>query len=133
MPEQDDKAANEKDKATHEPACASPVLAAGPEFRGDGQNQVRSKDQGPPGPVGAQDLQTERGGVCWAGPDWPSPEIVACRDPVEEGEHGNATEERCDTAETISNMAHKASLGPNVLYLTKLEGLRSLAFHYAPI
>ncbi len=59
------------------------------------------------------------------------PEIVTCGYPVEQDERYDASKEGRNAAETISDVAHQATLWPDVLYFTQLERLLSRVFHAA--
>ena len=108
-PEKGNDDGGEDEEATDEPFGAVPVLAAGPEFGGDGEDEVGSEDEGPPGPAGAQNLLVVVKGA---------PEGVAGGDPVEEEEHGDATEEGGNGAQSVSNVGHQAALRADVLHLS---------------
>src|SRR5947209_7615554 len=49
-PEEEDEEEGEQEQAAHKPARAAPVLVAGPEFGGDGQDKIGGEDERPPGP-----------------------------------------------------------------------------------
>src|SRR5689334_12814489 len=61
IPQEEEENGEQNSNRADEPACLAPVLLAGPEFGGNGEDQVGSKDERPPRPAGAQNLQVAVG------------------------------------------------------------------------